>query len=122
MRGFCAEECVMRRAERVSNKRKKPAKVLVISERSDDDVLDVFSINARQARTQFSRLMDIARVDRDRIVVTNHGAPAVAIIPISDLRLLRLLDETGLTKKVADKSFKTLSSNEFRTILMRTIK
>lgn len=44
------------------------------------------------ARDSFSRLVDRAALGKDRIVVTRHGEPMVAIVPLEDLELLEDLE------------------------------
>ena len=45
------------------------------------------TISVTDARRNFGKLLD--RVERgERIVITRHGKPFVAVIPLSELRLL----------------------------------
>src|SRR5690349_21457197 len=87
-------------------------------DRSDNDVLkNAVTIRAKDARTKFSKVVDAARVDDDRIVVTNHGAPVVAIVPISDLRMLNLLDDLGVRDRIEDKSMRSVSPQKFKQVV-----
>ena len=45
-----------------------------------------------QARLSFSRCINQVRFGAERIVVTSHGEPKAAIVPIEDLRRLQELD------------------------------
>ena len=45
-----------------------------------------------EARDSFSRLVDRAALGKDRIVVTRHGEPMVAIVPLEDLELLEQIE------------------------------
>jgi prevent-host-death family protein len=46
------------------------------------------TISVTDARRNFGKLLD--RVERgERIVITRYGKPFVAVIPISELRILR---------------------------------
>lgn len=48
-------------------------------------------IGSRMARTRFRDVVNSARLDHERIVITDHGAPACAVVPISDLQMLDLI-------------------------------
>ena len=51
------------------------------------DILDNHQhISSRNARVKFSKLINIARIDNERVVITDHGEPAAAIISIQDLK------------------------------------
>jgi len=99
-----------------------PPMELDVETRSDNDVLGGrWFVNARTARSQFAKIINAARVDRDRVIITEHGAAAVAMIPIRDLRILGLLDQLGLTDKVSDASFKTVSVDELKRLIVGDI-
>lgn len=44
------------------------------------------------ARDSFSRLVDRAALAKDRIIVTRHGEPMAAIVPLEDLQILEDLE------------------------------
>ena len=71
-------------------------------------------VNARIARSNFSRLINTARIENERVVITDHGEPAAAVIPIRDLRLLDLLYQMRWIDHISDKSFKDMSLEEFK--------
>ncbi|KAF0249830.1 MAG: antitoxin of toxin-antitoxin system Phd [bacterium] len=45
------------------------------------------------AREQFSTLLNRAAFGKERILLTRHGKPVVAVIPVEDLELLEMLEE-----------------------------
>ncbi len=53
---------------------------LKFTEKRDADVLENnIHVNARSARTNFSKLVDTTRIDKKRVVITEYGEPAAAI-------------------------------------------
>ncbi|HEY9724678.1 MAG TPA: type II toxin-antitoxin system Phd/YefM family antitoxin [Oscillatoriaceae cyanobacterium] len=46
------------------------------------------SVTAKDARANFSELMNRALFAKERIVVTKNGKPAVAIVPVEDLEAI----------------------------------
>ncbi len=55
--------------------------------------LEAAEISASSARQNFSKIIDAVRVAGERILVTQHGRPAAAIIGVEDLELLQLLED-----------------------------
>lgn len=56
------------------------------------------------------------RFGRERLVVTNKGKPAAAIVTLEDLKLLQLLDDVDIKEKLsaALKSEETIPWDEFK--------
>lgn len=52
-------------------------------------------VGARQARMKFRQFINTARIDGKISIVTDHGEPAVALVPISVLRILNKIKATG---------------------------
>jgi prevent-host-death family protein len=50
-------------------------------------------INARLARVKFRDFIDQARLEEKRTVVTEHGRPAAALVPLKDLQVLKAIDD-----------------------------
>lgn len=50
------------------------------------------SINAHNS-DDFLSLINRANVDKERIVITTHGQPVAALVPIEDLRALEEFEE-----------------------------
>ena len=46
-----------------------------------------------EARQAFSEVVMDAAVRKQRVVVTRHGRPAVAVVPIEDLEILEALED-----------------------------
>ena len=55
--------------------------------------LEATEISASSARQNFSKIIDAVRVAGERILVTQHGRPAAAVIGVEDLELLQLLED-----------------------------
>lgn len=55
--------------------------------------LEATEISASSARQNFSKIIDAVRVAGERILVTQHGRPAAAVIGVDDLELLQLLED-----------------------------
>lgn len=55
--------------------------------------LEATEISASSARQNFSKVIDAVRVAGERILVTQHGRPAAAVIGVEDLELLQLLED-----------------------------
>ena len=55
--------------------------------------LEATKISASSARQNFSKIIDAVRVAGERILVTQHGRPAAAVIAVEDLELLQLLED-----------------------------
>lgn len=73
------------------------------------DILDNHQyVNSRTAREKFSKLINIARIDNERVVITDHGEPAAAIISIEDLKeyekLIAEVKNKGAKSTVRKKS------------------
>lgn len=93
--------------------------VLDLNSRRDDDVLqNNKAINARSARSHFAQIVKASQVQGDRVVITEHGSPAVAVIPLSDLRILSILDQMELKNRVSDASFRSVSLDELKDIIL----
>lgn len=70
-------------------------------------------VPARKARENFSRVLDVARVRRDRVVITDHDTPAAAVVPLRDLRVLDWLRSLELTDKTAELAYRNASKDQF---------
>ena len=55
--------------------------------------LEATEFNASSARQNFSKIIDAVRVAGERILNTQHGRPAVAVIGVEDLELPQLLED-----------------------------
>jgi len=55
--------------------------------------LEATEISASSARQNFSKIIDAVRVAGERVLLTRHGRPAVAVIGVKDLELLQLLED-----------------------------
>ncbi|MCR9240796.1 MAG: type II toxin-antitoxin system Phd/YefM family antitoxin [Rhodobiaceae bacterium] len=62
-------------------------------DRYKEVLLKHFSINSREARNSFARLLDTARVRQERVIITAHGEPTAAVVPMKDVERLDINDE-----------------------------
>ncbi|MDJ0824839.1 MAG: type II toxin-antitoxin system Phd/YefM family antitoxin [Rhodobacter sp.] len=93
-------------------------KKLDIETRRNDDVLEKHPyVNARAARSNFSRLVDSARVDKERVIITAHGEPAAAIVPIRDIRILEQIADLEWVNKISDADFRELDLETMKRLL-----
>ncbi|MEM8986085.1 MAG: type II toxin-antitoxin system Phd/YefM family antitoxin [Pseudomonadota bacterium] len=76
------------------------------------------SINARKARSNFSKVINTARIERERVIVTDYGEPAVAIIPIRDLKYLDLMDKIGVKDKIEEMGYENVDLEAFRKLVL----
>lgn len=58
---------------------------------------------ASQARANFMEVIGRVRFGRERLVITNKGKPAVALVTMEDLKLLQLLDDVDLKELIHDR-------------------
>jgi prevent-host-death family protein len=70
------------------------------------------TIPAKEARAKFAQLINAARIDRSRLVITDYGEPAAAVVPLKDLRALELFDQLGLTDRSKDWSYEEVPADE----------
>lgn len=93
-------------------------KKIDLEARRNEDVLETNpSVNARTARSNFSRLVDTARIDHERVVITEHGEPAAAIIPIRDLRVLEQLPDLNWVNTISDAEIRELDVQKLKELL-----
>ena len=88
-----------------------------LASRDADLLEDHFFINSREARSNFSRIIDLARVENNKVIITDRGDPAAAVVPIKDVRLLDLIEKIGFTKKLEDHGYKDFSVAEWKVFL-----
>lgn len=53
------------------------------------------TVSAREAREEFSDLLNRASYARERVVITRNGRPVAALISMEDLELLRVLEDAS---------------------------
>ena len=69
-------------------------RTLDLKNKEPDPLLqNVPHIGLREARQHFRGFVDVARVDKNRVVIARHNEPVAGIVPISDLRRLVRLTE-----------------------------
>jgi len=74
-------------------------------------------VNARSARGNFSRLVNTARIQKERVVITEYGEPAAAIVPITDLRMLDDIPNLDWVDDMSEAEFKELRFSDIKALL-----
>lgn len=64
---------------------------------------------ASEARANFMEVISRVRYGRERLVITNKGKPAAALVTMEDLAILQLLDDVDIMEKL-DARVKTLKT------------
>ena len=79
----------------------------------DKEVLNEhIAVPSREARAKFSKVMDFARIDNNNVVITDHGEPVAAVVPILDLRILDWLKKNNVKEFIFDAMDKGMSAEE----------
>ena len=58
---------------------------------------------ASEARANFMEVISRVRFGRERLVITNKGKPAAALVTMEDLRILQLLDDVDIKETLNDR-------------------
>lgn len=58
---------------------------------------------ASEARANFMEVISRVRYGRERLVITNKGKPAAALVTMEDLAILQLLDDVDIQEKLNEK-------------------
>lgn len=58
---------------------------------------------ASEARANFMEVISRVRYGRERLVITNKGKPAAALVTMEDLAILQLLDDVDIQEKLNAK-------------------
>lgn len=65
-----------------------------VLERDDPEILARHkNISAKDARNNFSEIMNATKFGKERFVITHRGKPTMALVTINDLRLLERFAE-----------------------------
>ena len=95
------------------------SKIEALLEASNSDLLSEHAfINLKDARVKFSKIVNAARLNSNKVVITNHGEPAAAIVPIEALRIIDIFDKAGLYERMKDESYRDLTRDKAREILI----
>ncbi len=98
------------------------------SARKLDDILSIkdidlieahLTVGSREARSRFGKIVSNAKTAKNQFVITEHGEPAAAVVPISDLRILDWIKQRNLKNKISDAVFSEIDSlDEFIKTLL----
>ena len=67
---------------------------------------------ANYVRSNFAKVVALARNGEEKIVITEHSKPACAVVPITQYRILTLLERAGLTNELSELTYKSISIEE----------
>ena len=92
----------------------------------DEAVLEShLAVPSREARARFSKVMDRARIYNRDVVITEHGEPVAAVVPISDLKILDWLKKHSSADdifQVMERSeLSSADSEEFRDLIAKFV-
>jgi prevent-host-death family protein len=79
---------------------------------------------ANYVRSNFAKVVALARNGEEKIVITEHSKPACAVVPITQYRILTLLERAGLTSEISELTYKSIPIDEMisELIEMMTLK
>jgi prevent-host-death family protein len=84
---------------------------------NDADILDThLTVGSRDARVRFGKIVEKTKNGDNQFVITEHGEPAAAVVPISDLRILDWIKRQNIKDKITDAVFKHLTFDEFKKL------
>jgi prevent-host-death family protein len=92
----------------------------ILAKRNMDVLEKHISINSRDARSNFARIVDTARNDQNTLVITEHGEPAAALISINDLKILDWIQKRNIKDMISDAVFSDMTFDEFKKNLEQT--
>jgi prevent-host-death family protein len=90
----------------------------LIGKESTDILEDHPAINAREARLNFSKIVQAARFRNSRVIITDHGEPAAALVPITDVKILDMIDELSTQNRLDVGPIKDLSIEQLRKLIL----
>ena len=94
--------------------------ILNLEKEENFPILDEHTyVNSRNARSNFSRLIKSARFKNARVVITDHGEPAAAIVSVEDLVSLDEQPELAWLDEITETEFKEMTLSEVREKLGR---
>jgi antitoxin (DNA-binding transcriptional repressor) of toxin-antitoxin stability system len=73
-------------------------------------------------RMHFASIIDHAKTDKEKILVTEHKRPAAAVVPVGEFRILKLLDQIGVTSDLSQLTYKDINIEDAIKELTRIIK
>lgn len=92
--------------------------ISALIEKEDTAILQEHpAINAREARSNFSKIIQAARYKNNRVIITDHGEPAAALVSISDVKLLDLLDDLNAKNVSSGSKFRDVSIEALEKML-----
>lgn len=93
-------------------------KVIDLTKKDNSDFLEKHpNVGARSARSNFSRLMRKARIEQEHIIITEHGEPAAAVIPITEFEVLAGMLEVAWEDSVSDRKFIEMTRDKAKELL-----
>lgn len=76
-----------------------------------------FVVASREAREKLGRIVENARSEQNQFVITEHGTPAAAVVPIEDLKILDWLKRQNIKDAISEAVIHDMSIEEFKELL-----
>jgi len=92
----------------------KAALALILEKKNMDVLEHHISINSREARSNFAKIVGSARVNKNIFVITEHGEPAAAIVSIDDLKILDWIRNQKISETITTAASQDLTFEEFK--------
>lgn len=92
----------------------------ILSTKDTDIIGTHLTVASREARSRFGKILSNAKTAKNQFVITEHGEPAAAVIPISDLRILDWIKHQNLKNRISDAVFSEMSLDDFIKTLLDT--
>jgi prevent-host-death family protein len=89
----------------------------LLTNNNDDILLKHPALGSREARTMLGKIVRAAREDRHKIVITEHGEPAAAVVSINDLRILDWIRRIHLDDKILSAAAQEITIEELVGLL-----
>jgi len=71
---------------------------------------DYAAVNS--VRSNFAKIIDLSNNDGKKILITEHKKPAAAVVPVSEFRILMLLEKVGMTENLKKLTYEDISPDE----------
>jgi prevent-host-death family protein len=78
---------------------------------------DYAAVNS--VRSNFAKIVDMSNNEGKKILITDHKKPAAAVVPVSEFRILMLLEKVGMTQQLTELTYEDISVDEALEALNR---
>lgn len=92
-----------------------------ISREKDNDLKETnVHFSTADIRNKFSEIKLYAQVNGP-VIITDHGKPTAAVVPIKTVRLMEILGKVVDVNKLSSIPYKTMTEDEIRSFLLAEI-